>query len=80
MIAGGLRAKLACIDSKQLNEHLRRPRIRRSAAQRFAAKTDPCGERGEFHTCVYAGPMFTAPLQLEARRDRQPRRLRLRRF
>jgi len=28
--------------------------------------TDPCGERGEFHTCVYAGPMFSAPLALEA--------------
>jgi diphthamide synthase (EF-2-diphthine--ammonia ligase) len=23
---------------------------------------DPCGENGEFHTCVSAGPMFTAPL------------------
>jgi diphthamide synthase (EF-2-diphthine--ammonia ligase) len=26
---------------------------------------DPCGERGEFHTCVYDGPMFTAPLHLD---------------
>jgi diphthamide synthase (EF-2-diphthine--ammonia ligase) len=26
---------------------------------------DPCGERGEFHTCVYAGPMFSAPLAIE---------------
>jgi len=26
---------------------------------------DPCAENGEFHTCVYAGPMFSAPLQLE---------------
>ena len=25
---------------------------------------DPCGENGEFHTCVYAGPMFRCPLQL----------------
>ena len=25
---------------------------------------DPCGENGEFHTCVYAGPMFRAPLAL----------------
>jgi diphthamide synthase (EF-2-diphthine--ammonia ligase) len=23
---------------------------------------DPCGERGEFHTFYYAGPMFAAPL------------------
>jgi diphthamide synthase (EF-2-diphthine--ammonia ligase) len=27
---------------------------------------DPCGERGEFHTCVYEGPMFNAPLTLQA--------------
>ena len=27
---------------------------------------DGRGERGEFHTCVYAGPMFTAPLSLDA--------------
>jgi diphthamide synthase (EF-2-diphthine--ammonia ligase) len=25
---------------------------------------DPCGERGEFHTCVYAGPMFAMPLRV----------------
>jgi diphthamide synthase (EF-2-diphthine--ammonia ligase) len=29
-------------------------------------EVDPCGERGEFHTCVYDGPMFTAPVNLEA--------------
>jgi diphthamide synthase (EF-2-diphthine--ammonia ligase) len=33
--------------------------------QDFPQETDPCGERGEFHTCVYDGPMFSAPLQLE---------------
>ena len=26
---------------------------------------DPCGERGEFHSCVYAGPMFNEPLALD---------------
>ena len=26
--------------------------------------TDPCGENGEFHTCVYAGPMFAKPIAL----------------
>src|SRR6185436_13229172 len=26
---------------------------------------DPCGERGEFHTCVYDGPIFRQPLLLE---------------
>ena len=27
---------------------------------------DPCGERGEFHSCVYDGPMFSKPIALEA--------------
>jgi diphthamide synthase (EF-2-diphthine--ammonia ligase) len=26
---------------------------------------DPCGERGEFHTCVYDGPIFERALELE---------------
>jgi diphthamide synthase (EF-2-diphthine--ammonia ligase) len=25
---------------------------------------DPCAERGEFHTCAYAGPMFARPIPL----------------
>jgi diphthamide synthase (EF-2-diphthine--ammonia ligase) len=25
---------------------------------------DPCGERGEFHTCVTAGPMFAHPVHV----------------
>jgi diphthamide synthase (EF-2-diphthine--ammonia ligase) len=28
------------------------------------AGVDPCGERGEFHSCGYDGPMFAAPLSL----------------
>jgi hypothetical protein len=54
-----LRAKLACVDAKQLTESF--------AGREFddALHVDPCGERGEFHTCVYAGPMFTAPVRLE---------------
>ena len=31
---------------------------------RLPSAVDPCGERGEFHTCVTAGPMFSSPLSL----------------
>jgi uncharacterized protein (TIGR00290 family) len=65
MIAGGLRAKLACVDSKQLPESFAGRDFDESLLQDLPPETDPCGERGEFHTCVYAGPMFTAPLNLE---------------
>jgi uncharacterized protein (TIGR00290 family) len=65
MIAGGLRAKLACIDTKQLPGTFAGRDFDESLLQDLPPETDPCGERGEFHTCVYAGPMFTAPLQIE---------------
>ena len=29
-----------------------------------AASVDPCGERGEFHTFAYAGPMFPRPIPI----------------
>ena len=66
MIAGGLRAKLACVDTKQLPDHFAGREFDEALLRDLPAETDPCGERGEFHTCVYAGPMFTASLTLEA--------------
>jgi uncharacterized protein (TIGR00290 family) len=66
MIAGGLCAKLACIDSKQLPDSFAGRDFDEALLRDLPAEADPCGERGEFHTCVYDGPMFTAPLQLEA--------------
>jgi diphthamide synthase (EF-2-diphthine--ammonia ligase) len=65
MIAGGLRAKLACIDTKQLPGTFAGRDFDESLLQDLPSETDPCGERGEFHTCVYAGPMFTAALPIE---------------
>ena len=65
MIAGGLRAKLACVDTKQLPSTFAGRDFNESLLRDLPPATDPCGERGEFHSCVYAGPMFTAPLQIE---------------
>jgi uncharacterized protein (TIGR00290 family) len=65
MIAGGLRAKLACVDTKQLPAEFAGREFDASLLHDFPQETDPCGERGEFHTCVYAGPMFKAPLNLQ---------------
>ncbi len=62
MVAGGLRARIVCVDLAQ-------------APREWAGKTydpefvagipegiDPCGERGEFHTFAFAGPMFHGSL------------------
>ena len=39
-----------------------RPRLRRRLPRRYAPGVDPCGERGEVHTCAYSGPLFAHPL------------------
>jgi len=62
MIAQGLVAHLTCVDPRQLD---RRFAGRRYDAELLAAlpdSVDPCGENGEFHTVVSAGPMFSAPI------------------
>lgn len=65
MIAGGLRAKLTCVDTQQLSQDF----VGRDFDERLLLdlppEVDPCGECGEFHTCVYSGPMFDAPIDLE---------------
>jgi uncharacterized protein (TIGR00290 family) len=66
MIAGGLRARLVCVDTKQLPGSFSGREFNEALLADLPAEIDPCGERGEFHTCVYDGPMFQRPVQLEA--------------
>ena len=65
MIAGGVRAKLTCVDTQQLPSEFAGREFDETFLSQLPAETDPCAERGEFHTCVYAGPMFSAPIELE---------------
>lgn len=64
MIAAGLRAKLVCIDTAQLPASFAGRDFDDSLLRELPAHVDPCGERGEFHSCAYAGPMFAHPLAL----------------
>jgi uncharacterized protein (TIGR00290 family) len=66
MIAAGLRARLTCVDPKQIPTSFAGREFDAAALRDLPPSADPCGERGEFHTCVYAGPMFDAPIPLEA--------------
>ena len=66
MLAGGVRARVACVDSKQLAPGFVGREFDQAFLEQLPDGVDPCGERGEFHTCVYAGPMFRSPLDLEA--------------
>lgn len=64
MITGGLRATLCCVDTTQLDAAFSGSEFDEALMSALPPTVDPCGERGEFHTCVYAGPMFRNALSL----------------
>lgn len=66
MIAAGLRAKLVCVDSSQLAPSFVGRDFDAALLRNLPPGIDPCGEKGEFHSCVYAGPMFLHPIALES--------------
>ena len=65
MIAGGLRARVACVDTRILDSTLAGREFDASLLAALPTSVDPCGENGEFHTCVYDGPMFTGAIPIE---------------
>jgi uncharacterized protein (TIGR00290 family) len=62
MIASGLRAVVVCVDCKQLPARFAGRAFDRSFLADLPPETDACGERGEFHTFSWAGPMLRAPI------------------
>ena len=69
MIDGGLRADLCCVDTTQLDAAFSGRAFDATLLAELPTSIDPCGEHGEFHTCVFAGPMFHHPIPI-ARGDR----------
>ena len=66
MIRGGLKARLTCVDPKQLDASFAGREFDESLLSDRPPTCEPCGEKGEFHTFTYAGPMFTAPVAIVA--------------
>ena len=62
MIAGGLRARVTCLNPAKIDRALAGHEFDTALLARLPEGTDPCAERGEFHTCCYAGPMFDEPV------------------
>jgi uncharacterized protein (TIGR00290 family) len=60
MIASGLKAKLTCIDLRKLDASFAGREFDEAFLADLPEGVDPCGERGEFHSFVYAGPMLEA--------------------
>ena len=64
MIAAGLVAHIVCLDPKKLDPGFAGRRFDESFLADLPPGVDPCGENGEFHTVVTAGPMFRAPIDV----------------
>ena len=58
MIASGVRAKLTCVDTQKLDACFVGREFDGNLLAALPEGIDPCGENGEFHSFVYAGPMM----------------------
>jgi uncharacterized protein (TIGR00290 family) len=58
MLENGMRAVLTCVDPRQLRETFVGRAFDAALLADLPDGVDPCGERGEFHTFCFAGPMF----------------------
>jgi uncharacterized protein (TIGR00290 family) len=65
MLGAGVRAVLTCIDPTVLEPELAGRAFDEALLAELPPGVDPCGERGEFHTFVWDGPGFRAPIDIE---------------
>lgn len=65
MLDGGLRAVLTCVDPKQLPESFAGRPYDAALLADLPPDVDPCGERGEFHTFCFRGPMFASEIAVQ---------------
>jgi diphthamide synthase (EF-2-diphthine--ammonia ligase) len=66
MLAGGLRATLTCVDPRVLPASFAGRSFDASLLADLPPGVDPCGEKGEFHTFAWDGPMFREPVRVRA--------------
>lgn len=64
-IEAGFEALLVCVDPRRLDPAFAGRRYDQQLLDELPPGVDPCGENGEFHTFVYAGPIFTQPLSVK---------------
>jgi uncharacterized protein (TIGR00290 family) len=58
MIGSGMQTRVVCLDPAKLPRTFAGRSLDAAFLRDLPADVDPCGENGEFHTCVHAGPMF----------------------
>jgi uncharacterized protein (TIGR00290 family) len=64
MIDAGVEAHLAVVDLKKLPASLAGRRFDATLLDELPAGADPCGENGEFHSFVSAGPMLSRKIEV----------------
>ncbi len=62
MVAGGLRARITCVDPRALDASFAGRAFDEALLAELPPQIDRCGENGEFHTFAYDGPMFSRPI------------------
>lgn len=65
MISSGLRAVVTCVDPQHLPLSFAGREFNTQFLADLPSQVDPCGERGEFHTFAFDGPMFEKPVSVE---------------
>jgi uncharacterized protein (TIGR00290 family) len=58
----GFKAILACTDTQALDASFAGRQLDEALLRDLPAAADPCGEYGEYHSFVYAGPIFRLPI------------------
>jgi len=66
LIRSGLRTHLVCVDPRVLDRSFAGRLYDEALLRDLPASVDPCAERGEFHTFVSAGPMFSSSIEVRA--------------
>ncbi len=61
-IDAGFEATLICVDPRRLDGSFAGRAYDERLLAQLPASVDPCGENGEFHTFVHAGPILTCPV------------------
>jgi uncharacterized protein (TIGR00290 family) len=65
MVDGGLKARTTCVDPHQLDPSFAGRAFDHSFLNDLPPDVDPCGERGEFHSFAWDGPMFDRPVPVD---------------
>ena len=65
MVESGLRSVLTCVNPKHLDRSFAGRQFDRALVDDLPAGVDKCGERGEFHSFAWDGPMFNRPVPIE---------------